>query len=523
MAVRTVSEFLNSLVSVVSFLSTMTVLCSLFVRTVLLLCLYCCCCYAEFEIELFEMSDFSRSMAAQGAHFTTPSSVAKRVRRRRFPEDRPHICLAFLSCCGRTDLLNHTISAAIRHMEEDEPSFLRYEIAWVDNGSGREKTQPIEDAYEIDHALPMEENTGLAYGMNLLMRDLCTAPYILLLEEDWLYLDDLVAPQTRRRKHAIATAIALTETSPQSYDDRTVMGVFLRPETYNHFMSFPYLDVWETVEVNIQNLLPQTPSSDVVTADDDDDDDDGKECGANAEEREEQTINYQIVCSDPSTKSKYIWGSYTNGAGLYKREHLLNIGRMYGEPGDSFHDRYVESNYAYRVGLKHCHAAIQLGDCQDLAEPTCAAAFYHIGGGRGTRPMKATNTKCATDLWNFVGAPIFAKFEKLLGDNFDMCSKGELDELRDLKKQLQEAQDYRRDVEERNREVFEQEKAEREKMINNARIIKASDPASVRQQVEWMETYTDEQVREAADRMERMANSPHPLQGFWDGHGRPLV
>ena len=159
----------------------------------------------EYEVELNLMSDFSRSLAAQSAVPSSPESP--RVRRRRFPQtDSPHVCLAFLSCCDRIDLLNHTLAAAIRHMEEDEPHNLRYEIAWVDNGSEAQLTDEIMKNYQIEHALPMDQNLGLAFGMNLLIQNLCTAPYILLLEEDWLYLDDLVVEQTDRRTKQLTMA-----------------------------------------------------------------------------------------------------------------------------------------------------------------------------------------------------------------------------------------------------------------------------------------------------------------------------
>jgi len=456
----------------------------------------------ESDVELGQMSDFSRSMTAQSARATSPSFPT--VKRRSFPEQDPHICLAFLSCCERTDLLNHTIAAAIRHMEEDEPESLRYEIAWVDNGSGPDLTQDILDSYQIEHALPMEQNLGLAYGMNLLIQNLCTAPYILLLEEDWLYVDDLVTEQTERRKSAIATAIAFSETNQIAYDGREVMGVFLRPETYGAFMQFPYADVWQEATVDLNKLPSSNDNSD-------------EDC--NAESRLEE-INFQVICSDTSTTGKYIWGSYTNGAGLYKRSSLMNVGRMYGEPGDAFHDRYVESNYAYRVGLKYCHAAIQLGNCQDLSSHHCAAAFYHIGGGRGTRPMKATNTKCATQLWNFVGTPIFHRYLKLLGDQADMCSKEEIQELKELKEKERDAADYRREVKDISKAVFEKEQAERDKMINQARDLRGADKNWVRENIDWMAKFTNEEIVAEADKMERLAKSPHPLGGHWDSHGR---
>jgi hypothetical protein len=457
----------------------------------------------EYEVELNLMSDFSRSLAAQSAVPSSPESP--RVRRRRFPQtDSPHVCLAFLSCCDRIDLLNHTLAAAIRHMEEDEPHNLRYEIAWVDNGSEAQLTDEIMKNYQIEHALPMDQNLGLAFGMNLLIQNLCTAPYILLLEEDWLYLDDLVVEQTDRRKAAIATAIAFAETNQTAYDGRQVVGVFLRPETYGSFLQFPFLDIWQDVDVDLQQLGSQSGGVDCVA------------------ESSTENIQYQIVCSDPSTSSKYIWGSYTNGAGLYKRSALMDVGRMYGEPGDAFHERYVEGNFAYRAGLKYCHAAIQLGNCKDLGERKCTAAFYHIGGGRGTRPMKATNTKCASDLWNFVGTPMLYRYLKIGGSMTGMCSMAEIRKLKQLKAKEEDAEEYRQEVKERSKEVFEKEQAERQQMIAQARTIKETDKDWLRQNYEWMSTLTDEEIDMAADAMERLARSPHPLEGYWDSHGRPL-
>jgi hypothetical protein len=172
-----------------------------------------------------EKSTLSRKMASLGSRSSLPSHPV--ITRSSYPEKDPHICLAFLSCCGRTDLLNHTLAGAIRHMEEDEPAFLRYEVAWVDNGSGKTATSGILENYEIEHALVFPKNLGLAYGMNMLINNLCTAPYVLLLEEDWLYLDEVVAPQTEERKRVIATSIALLENmytnNITGFDGRQVM------------------------------------------------------------------------------------------------------------------------------------------------------------------------------------------------------------------------------------------------------------------------------------------------------------
>ena len=53
-----------------------------------------------------------RKLASMSQQITNPSNP--RVTRKSFPETKPHICLALLSCCDRTDLLNHTLAGAIR-------------------------------------------------------------------------------------------------------------------------------------------------------------------------------------------------------------------------------------------------------------------------------------------------------------------------------------------------------------------------------------------------------------------------
>ena len=51
-------------------------------------------------------------------------------------------------------------------------------------------------------------------------------------------------------------------------------------------------------------------------------------------------------------------------------------------PISRLHDAYVEANYAFRAGLKYCHAMLRLEPGCDETRG-CNAAFYHIGGGRG--------------------------------------------------------------------------------------------------------------------------------------------
>ena len=420
-------------------------------------------------------------------------------------------------------------------MEEDEPDWLRYEIAWVDNGSGSEYTDFILENYQIDEALTLPQNMGLAYGMNLLIFNLCQAPYILLLEEDWLYLDEIVATQTPERKRVVASSVALLESleasNVTSFDDRNIMGVFLRPETYDTFLTFPHADVWETQSVDLKKDLPGRDHS---AAADTCEDEDLSSSGSSSGSKEQSTlvdVDYRIFCADAGLQRDSIWGSYTNGAGLYRRSDLHQVGRMFGEPGDAFHDRYVEGNYAYRVALHNCHAAVRLTsdkNCNNIVDPTCCGAFHHIGGGRGTRPMNAKGTTCESVAWNFYGTPLYEKYFKMseqIGNPLPRCSGKELQELREIKFRDLDAQDYREEVKRTNALVFERERREREKMKQQAdEILKylASDPEGLRNTVKWMENMSDEEIIQTAHRMKRLADSPHPLEGFHDMHGRIL-
>ncbi len=470
----------------------------------------------------------SRAMASLQATATSSSEFL--MERANYPESNPHVCLAFLSCCNRIDLLNHTIAGAIRHMEQDEPSYLRYEIAWVDNGNSQSSTDTIKESYPIERALTLPKNMGLAYGMNLLINNLCTAPYILFLEEDWLYLDGIVANQTEERKRAIATSIALLENLDEnevtSFDGRKIIGAFLRHETYQSFLMFPHADVWEKRKnVDLRQTLDSTTSADSCSSSE-----------STKESNKEQDVNvadidYRVFCADTGMRGNSVWGSFTNGAGLYRRSDLIRVGRQFGEPGDAFHDRYVESNFAYRVGLRNCHASIRLTEdesCTSIADVQCTGAFHHIGGGRGTRPRTEKGTKCMDAGWNFLGTPLYDKYHKFMeinmGEPAQVCSVDELEELRDQQFRETDAAAYREEVQKENVVVFESEAKERQEMRAQAKLIlsmmKEGNGGMLRQMVSWMHDFPDEEIINRAHQMENLANSPHPLEGFWDMLGR---
>jgi hypothetical protein len=294
------------------------------------------------------------------------------------------------------------------------------------------------------------------------------------------------------------------------------MGVFLRHETYESFLTFPHADIWERLEdVDISKELAL--SGNRVTS------------AANISGGT-STIDYRIFCADTGLKSDSVWGSYTNGAGLYHRGDLMAVGRMFGEPGDAFHDRYVEGNYAFRVALKNCHAALRLTQdetCGSISDVQCTGVFHHIGGGRGTRPRKPDGALCEDPGWNFFGTPLYAKYHRYIeaAGSTEICTPEDLVALKDQAFRKKETDEWREQVRKENEEVFRKEAKERQNLLEQARMVLElleTNPTLLRSSVPWMETMSDKEIMEKAHRMERLAYSPHPLEGFWDSLGRAV-
>ena len=395
----------------------------------------------------------------------------------------PLVCFAFLSCCGRTDLLNHTLTGLIRHMEEDEAEFsfsennsndnlsALYEIAWVDNGSSKKQQQQILESFQIEHAVPLERNKGLAWGMNALIFDMCTAPYIMLMEEDWLHMDDAVIEQPALRKSAISRAVSvlMSESKAVKYD-RSVKGVFLRDEN------------------NIGTLLPirseQMPKPLFYREND--------------ENKIMSSVQFMPSCMDLSRG--HIFGAFSNGASIYDRSALQKVGRMYGEPGDTFHDGYVEANYSFRVGLEFCSSRILMkSDCDKFNSEHCTAAFQHIGGGRGTRPSRKKHQlqHCQSEGWITFGTPYFSE------EDMNGC----LESMTDIESQLEHNKEYQEIVRKANESVFEKEEETRKQM----RILVAN-PEMYRQ---YFANLSDEEYEARVEMIRKQADSPHPIPNFW--------
>ena len=89
---------------------------------------------------------------------------------------------------------------------------------------------------------------------------------------------------------------------------------------------------------------------------------------------------------------------------------------------------------------------------------------------------------------------------------------------------FKDSEEYRRKVKESNKDVFEREKEQRNTMRVQARMVlellDSGRADSLRSQVKWMAGKSDNEIEEMADKLIRLADSPHPLEGFWDSHGR---
>jgi hypothetical protein len=95
--------------------------------------------------------------------------------------------------------------------------------------------------------------------------------------------------------------------------------------------------------------------------------------------------------------------------------------------------------------------------------------------------------------------------------------------MRDARAKQADAAEYREETRQQNKRVFEMEQKQRDEMRTQARLLQTLDKDLLRQSVEWLADKTDEEILVLANKMEAFADSPHPLKGFWDSHGRPLV
>lgn len=296
--------------------------------------------------------------------------------RSNFPELHPTVCVCVLSW-NRLDLLRRTLTSAIGFMERED---VRYEIAWVDNGSDdREELSRLLRDFHVEKSLHLPVNYGMAFGFNALFFGLCSAPYVLTLEEDWVARD--LDEDEDDRKQLSPWFAPLEHAMSAISRDSKLIGIILRGEH----------DVWEhTPTIEAWRTMPSL------------------------EEEDGDDWQYRRRCLN--LKSNNVWGAYSNGASLYDRARLAQVGRMYGEPNDEdgFPDPYCEANYALRVGLKYCLGEMRTRE--QCRTTTCNAIFEHIGGnGRSTSRKVERNVPKdpATKMkWVLHGTPLKEQLEK---------------------------------------------------------------------------------------------------------------
>ena len=241
----------------------------------------------------------------------------------------PQLCVCVLSY-KRLDLLNTTLRSIVAHLEEVETD-VSYELVWVDNGSDQAQRQALHRELRVEKALLLGTNYGMAYGFNTLFFRLCSAPFILTLEEDWEWQP---ASSSALGRTTLRDAMSVLR------HDTALSGVFLRPDTLDQFLTH---SPW-------------------------------RRAGATG-------IEYATYCMDLAAGST--WGPYSNGPGVYARERLQTVGRQYGEPADDFPDAYSEGNYCYRVGRAGlCSAILRAAPGCDGVDRCNRHLFRHLGDER---------------------------------------------------------------------------------------------------------------------------------------------
>eukprot|EP00741_Cyanophora_paradoxa_P008474 tig00001333_g8199.t1 len=270
----------------------------------------------------------------------TPETVV--IARRRFPEYKPQVCVAGLTC-RRLHLFERALSSVIRHMEADEPK-VKYEIAWVDNGSERRQRAVLNSRYEVEKFAMFDANYGLSYGINVAFFGMCRAKYMLSIEEDWEWRANVTG-------QVIRAAMDLLEA------DERVASVKLRSVGTDAHLPLSELSVSPLISFRT-TAVP------------------------------EGRLWYQLLCRD-TVNGKWK-GPYSNGGVLLHRERLLReVGPQKEDVPDS------EVDYIAAVGKKRfCGAVMRLEPgCDGLH---CGAAFDHIGDsqspGRFDVPNHGGNT-----------------------------------------------------------------------------------------------------------------------------------
>lgn len=211
--------------------------------------------------------------------------------KRMFPNDsRPSLCILTVGC-GRPALLNETLYRILHHMEQWEPG-VAYETVLIEQSMDAAWRVYLSHAYQLDQRLIVAKPKGVfAWAYNVGIFTLCTAPHVLLLEDDWWVVKDV--ERHLHNPRFVEEAIQLVDNMDN------VTGVLLREEK-----------MWYCDANVLANELHLSIPLGKVRA---------RICKSRATQR------------DRGKKGKgdspgVWWGGYTNGAALYSMSRLRSLG-----------------------------------------------------------------------------------------------------------------------------------------------------------------------------------------------------
>lgn len=278
----------------------------------------------------FLVQDIFLHKSYQSSSKTQEKQTFQRTRRNP-TTSKPLVCLTFTSA-GRPELLQRTVDAAIRHMETYET--IDYEIVWADQGTNTKERNDIARMYQFNSRVFTDRRRGYIWSFNLVYHSLCTAPYVLTLEEDWEFSDKLL--EGTQRKNVVEEAIELLKTLEEA--QIKAYGVLLRWERDYFANRDPPVEV-DTKVGKVKYIRSISK---------------GGHCKA---------------------------GAYTNGASVYRRSDLQEFGLMVHDGECEYSQRAFEKKY-FMVSVWRKDSCLP-------KDTLCNSVVYHIGYKSATLKTEA--------------------------------------------------------------------------------------------------------------------------------------
>lgn len=195
---------------------------------------------------------------------------------RKKPARDPEVCFLFVSC-NRPEYLLKTLESVYSHMEDIEND-VAWESVLVDQSTPVHYRDEIVGRFQFDQRLFCAEPQGWGYAINIGVYGLCSAPFVAIWEDDWLLQQDIVKDLEQPR--IFKEAMLLLNASE-------AFGVLFR----------------DTIIKDCQNYENIEEVSQVM--------------------RTEVGQSRVFLC-----KARVFYGSFTNGAAVWKREKLFHLIKM---------------------------------------------------------------------------------------------------------------------------------------------------------------------------------------------------